>query len=71
MTNKDVVRVGDVWMSPRRRLFKVLRFDGDDHCVLWNEAFEKEEGATPSRIRPENGWIRVTRGPVPGQAEPS
>ena len=39
------VRVGDVWVNPRGRAHRVLRFFVDDpwKCVVWNVTFKKEE----------------------------
>jgi hypothetical protein len=55
------MKVGDVYVSPRNRRFKVLRIleapePGSPDVVLWAEAWGQEALAYSWNMTEENGW---------------
>lgn len=68
-TGERVVRVGDRWMNPRGRVYRVVRFGVGDarlKCVVVDEASGMEDGAYwPLMLA---YWRLVERGERRGKA---
>jgi hypothetical protein len=52
-------QIGDCYLSPRGREYRVLRHEGKK-VVLWSEMFKREDTAIPELMVAENGWTRMS-----------
>jgi len=55
------MNVGDVYVSPRGRRYKVIRFEqnGRSDVVLLNESTQREDAAVSELMVPCNGWHKI------------
>lgn len=53
-------RLGDVWRSPRGKLYTIVGWDAE-RAIIRDEG-GVEDGAICSLMVPQNGWICIVRG---------